>query len=170
MSLTLRNIALNMIYYAVVVVVLPGGLLLLERGLGFSERPLLPLRIAAGVVGVFGALLQIWCIVIFQRVGRGTPSPLFPPMRLVTRGPYRVVRNPMNIGELMVFLALAGWFASWFLLAYALGAAIAFHGFIKLWEEPRHAEKHGDEYARYRASVGRWIPRFVRDHDFRPLR
>src|SRR5678815_1015794 len=50
------------------------------------------------LIGTLGAALAFWCILTFASVGKGTPAPFDPPRRLVTRGPYRFVRNPMYIG------------------------------------------------------------------------
>ena len=158
MSLTAKNVALNLGYYAVTVALLPWALLVMERHLGIVWRPSLALRTLGALVGLIGAALQLWCIVLFQRVGGGTPSPALPPERLVVAGAYRWVRNPMNLGELLVLLALAAWFASSLLVAYAAAAWLAFHTFVAGWEEPRMARRFGDDYARYRQAVGRWIP------------
>jgi len=65
----------------------------------------------------------------------------------------------MNIGEVILFLALALWFASPLLLVYALLAAIAFHLFIAIYEEPQHLKRFGEEYSVYRAKANRWIPK-----------
>lgn len=159
MGLTLRNIVLNLLYYGVVVAILPYCLLSAERSLGLSQPAFPILRIASIAVGLFGALLQLWSIVVFQRVGGGTPSPPLPPKQLVIRGPYWLVRNPMNVGEIMVLLALSGWFGSAALIGYATAAALAFHIFIVRWEEPSHIARFGDDYRRYKARVNRWLPR-----------
>jgi protein-S-isoprenylcysteine O-methyltransferase Ste14 len=159
MNLTFKNIAINAGYYALTVLVAPWGLLKVEVAAGVLRPPNGTLRGAALVVGFAGAALQGWCICLFQRLGRGTPSPVLPPVRFVTQGPYRWLRNPMNLGELAVFLALADWYASLALLAYTAFAGLAFHLFILWCEEPRLLQDFGHEYARYAASVNRWLPR-----------
>ena len=159
MSLTAKNIAINGGYYLATLALVPGALLVLEARLGVVHRPSLTLRSVAVATGLIGATLQAWSIVLFQRVGRGTPSPALPPAVLVIAGPYRWMRNPMNVGEVLLLLALAAWIASPLLLAYAAGAWLAFHAFVVRWEEPRLQGRFGEEYARYRRAVGRWLPR-----------
>ena len=158
MSLTLTNVGLNLIYYALTLVLLPGISLLLETYFAFIRRPFMTLRIASVALAIAGAALQLWCITVFQSTGKGTPSPALPPKRLVTDGPYKFVRNPMNIGELMLLLALAGWFASPLLFTYCVIAALAFHVFVLVWEEPEHRRQFGPTYVRYASSVNRWLP------------
>ena len=63
------------------------------------------LQVAGMVIGAAGGMVALWCVLTFAVIGRGTPAPFAPPRRLVTRGPYRFVRNPMYIG---IGLILAG--------------------------------------------------------------
>ena len=161
MSLTLRNALLNLVYYGLTVVLFPWTLLSLETYFGFVRHHSTVLRIGSVLFGVAGAALQLWSIFVFQSIGRGTPSPALAPERLVTKGPYKRVRNPMNIGELMVFLALGGWFGSPLLLGYTVVAALAFHSFIVVWEEPQLLGRFGKAHIQYRASVNRWLPRLA---------
>ena len=56
-----------------------------------------PLHVSGAIVLILGASLALWCVLLFAVVGRGTPLPFDPP-RLVVRGPYRLVRNPMALG------------------------------------------------------------------------
>lgn len=162
MTLTLRNVALNLLYYGLTVVLFPWIVLWLDTYFGFVRQLSASIRGASVVVGLAGAGLQFWCIFLFQSYGRGTPSPALAPIRLVTIGPYKCVRNPMNIGELLVFLSISGWFASPSLFAYSAVAALAFHGFVVLWEEPHHLSLFGEEYVRYRIRVNRWLPSLAR--------
>ncbi len=158
MGLTLKNILINAAYYALTVGLLPLAVLGVEEALGVPRRAGLGLQISGAILAACGAVLQAWCIVLFQRIGGGTPSPVYPTRRLVDRGPYRRVRNPMNLGELLVFLGLAAWFGSVLLLGYTLAAWAAFHALIVISEEPRHARVFPDAYPAYTAATRRWLP------------
>jgi protein-S-isoprenylcysteine O-methyltransferase Ste14 len=157
MNLTVSNIGLNVLYYGATLAGLPSAVLYAEDQLGLGRQGVAWLRIAAVVLAVIGIVLQLWCITLFQRLGRGTPSPLLPPRHLVLTGPYRWLRNPMNAGEVVVFLALAAWFGSRALVAYAVLALFVFHTFVVLYEEPRLARQFGDRYEAYRRHVARWM-------------
>src|SRR5262249_5759925 len=60
--------------------------------------PLGAARVAGMALVAIGAAGALWCILAFALLGRGPPAPFDPPRRLVVRGPYRYVRNPMYIG------------------------------------------------------------------------
>jgi protein-S-isoprenylcysteine O-methyltransferase Ste14 len=122
-----------------------------------------PLAWAAAVLGLLLALaglaLLIWTIVLFDRVGHGTLSPLNPTQALVLVGPYRHVRNPMFTGVLAILggeslITASPLLLAWFVLFWT-ALAIA----IPRVEEPRLAARFGPDYTRYRQHVPRWIPR-----------
>lgn len=121
--------------------------------------PVHPAGIALIVPGV---LLMAACFADFARRGRGTPAPVDPPVRLVIAGPYRLVRNPMYVGGLLILAGEAVLWASPRLLAYAAGFWLLTHLFVVAHEEPALAARFGDEYAAYRSAVPRWIPRKMR--------
>ena len=161
MTLLAKNVAINAIYYAATVILLPALLLRLESHLGL--RPWFHgSRLVAVVLAVSGIVLQAWCIALFHRRGRGTASPVVPTRVLVTIGPYSLIRNPLNVGEVLLFLSLAAWFGSLALVAYALLAWVAFHLFVVHYEEPQLARKFGSQHESYRALVNRWLPRIRR--------
>jgi len=62
-------------------------------------------QIVGMIVGSIGAVIALSCVFTFATLGKGTPAPFDPPRRLVIRGPYRFVRNPMYLGAA---LALGG--------------------------------------------------------------
>ena len=48
------------------------------------------------LAGIAGLGLAAGCLLTFVTVGKGTPAPFDPPRRLVNRGPYRLLRNPLS--------------------------------------------------------------------------
>ncbi len=78
-----------------------------------------------GVVPVtIGLLIYAWTAFDFAWTGRGTPAPIDPPRRLVVRGLYRYIRNPMYVGVLLVIVGEALMRRSWQTIEYALAVAI----------------------------------------------
>ncbi len=111
------------------------------------------------IVVVLGLSLALWCVLVFAVVGRGTPFPFDPPRRLVVRGPYRFVRNPMAIGVGSALIGAALFFASWRIAAVAGVFFLIIHLFVVLYEEPTLRRTFGDDYAAYCDAVRRWWPR-----------
>lgn len=111
------------------------------------------------VVGIAGGALALWCIVTFALVGRGTPAPFDPPRRLVIRGPYRYVRNPMYVGAALALCGAALFYRSVPLFGYAALFLLATHLFVVGYEEPTLGRQFGAEYDEYRTRVRRWLPR-----------
>lgn len=157
-GLLAANLAVNAIYYLVTVGFLPWLALALESWIGIERHPTWWLQAAGIAVGVPAVALQLWCMVLLHRQGEGTPSPIRPTRLLVTSGPYRIVRNPLNIGEVGLFLGLAAWFGSMALLVYAGLAWAAFHVFVVKQEEERNLAAFGAQYDLYRSQVNRWVP------------
>jgi protein-S-isoprenylcysteine O-methyltransferase Ste14 len=88
--------------------------------------------------------------------------PWAPPDRFVVRGTYRFVRNPMYVGVVALILGQALLLGRWILVAWAAAAAIIFHLFLVLHEEPGLRRRFGTEYDEYSRRVGRWAPRLRR--------
>ncbi len=127
------------------------------RGLN-GPLDVLPVVAGSALVAV-GSALVAWTIALFVREGRGTLAPWDPTSRLVVRGPYRHVRNPMISGVLFLLLGEAVLLGSipvlaWFGLVGAVNAI-----YLPLVEEPGLVRRYGVEYERYKASVPRWLPR-----------
>ena len=117
-----------------------------------------PQWVAAALIAQGAAILLV-CVYEFARRGRATPAPIDAPRVLVVSGLYRYVRNPMYVG---VTVALAGWallFESGGLALYGVCVFAGFNAFVILYEEQVLASRFGDDYHRYRSSVGRWLPR-----------
>jgi protein-S-isoprenylcysteine O-methyltransferase Ste14 len=122
-----------------------------------ATRVVLPVLGSALVC--LGLVLMVATIRLFMTVGQGTLAPWNPPKRLVVRGVYCHVRNPMISGVLSVVLGEAVLAASLPLLGMFALALIVNVVYIPLSEEPGLAKRFGDDYLTYKQNVPRWIPR-----------
>jgi protein-S-isoprenylcysteine O-methyltransferase Ste14 len=122
-----------------------------------------PADIVAPVLGAAlicaGLVLMFETISLLHSVGEGTLAPWDPTRRLVLRGPYRRVRNPMISGVLSILLGEAALLGSSELLFW-FGCVLAVNAlYLPLVEEPGLVRRFGEDYLAYRHSVPRWIPR-----------
>lgn len=115
-------------------------------------------QIAGMVIGTLGGVIAFWCIYIFITIGKGTPAPFDPPRRLVTRGPYQFVRNPMYIGAGLALIGAALFYESLSLLGYVGVLFVIVHSFVVLYEEPTLRRTFGNEYEEYCQKIRRWLP------------
>jgi len=116
-------------------------------------------RIVGGLLVAAGLAVLLDSFARFALVGRGTPAPIVPTERLVVSGLYRHVRNPMYLAVVSIVFGQALLFGSTTLLWYGALVWLAFHLFVRLYEEPTLRRRYGEQYDRYRASVRRWRPR-----------
>ena len=118
------------------------------------------LPVVAGIGSLALGLRLMWeTIGLFGRVGEGTLAPWDPTRKLVVRGPYRRVRNPMITGVGLVLLGESAILGSPSILAVFGFFALANFIYIPLIEEPGLVARFGTEYEDYRRAVPRWIPR-----------
>ena len=123
--------------------------------------PLPPWLGPLGVVCIaLGAVLVGTCVVLFVARGRGTPAPFDPPRQFVAAGPYRLVRNPMYVGGVLVLGGIGMWQRSPGILLLALVGMLAAHLFVTLVEEPGLARRFGDGYRECTRTVRRWLPKW----------
>jgi protein-S-isoprenylcysteine O-methyltransferase Ste14 len=122
-----------------------------------TTRVILPAL--GGVCVGSGLVLIVATARLFGSVGRGTLAPWDPPQRLVVRGVYRHVRNPMMTGALLVLLGEAALSACLPLLCWFAVAGIIYAVYIPLSEEPGLVRRFGEDYLTYKRNVPRWVPR-----------
>jgi protein-S-isoprenylcysteine O-methyltransferase Ste14 len=156
MSLVLRTLVYATAFVGFLLIYLP------VRVLAWSgiRRPAImgAPQIAGMIVGTLGAALAAWCVVSFISFGKGTPAPFDAPHRLVVRGPYRFLRNPMYAGAATAMAGAALFYGSLALLAYAATFLLAFGLFVIFYEEPTLRRKFGADYDDYCRHVRRWWP------------
>jgi len=109
-------------------------------------------------IGTLGGVIAFWCIFTFITIGKGTPAPFDPPRKLVTRGPYQFVRNPMYIGAGITLIGASLFYSSFAILGYVGVLIVIVHSFVVLYEEPTLRGTFGQEYEEYCRKVRRWLP------------
>ena len=113
------------------------------------------------VSGLLGLFLSLWTMTLFFRFGEGTAAPWAPPQRLVIKGPYRYVRNPMMIGVFMMLFAESLLLQSRQILIWLAISVAANLVYIPIFEEKGLKQRFGRDYLVYKRHVPRWIPRLT---------
>ncbi len=114
------------------------------------------------VFAALGGAIYFWCLWHFARTGMATPAPIDPPKRLVMRGLYRWVRNPMYLGVWSAVLGEALLYRSRNLLIYLVILMLLQYLFVRFYEEPALLRRFGEAYREYCRRVPRWVPRVPR--------
>jgi protein-S-isoprenylcysteine O-methyltransferase Ste14 len=118
----------------------------------------LAIQLAGLVVLVVGLVLFSASLRRFATEGDGTLAPWDPPRRLVIRGPYRFVRNPMISGLIFVLFGEALLLLSRDHAMWAATFLVINLIYIPLVEEPMMEARFGEDYREYCRHVGRIVP------------
>lgn len=106
-------------------------------------------------------MLSLACVFYFLKE-KGTPVPLCPPYTLITKGPYKYVRNPMLVGLFIQLFGYGLFFNSLSLFFIVAPVIILFCYFeLKLIEEPELEKRFGKEYSDYKKNVPMFIPKLL---------
>jgi protein-S-isoprenylcysteine O-methyltransferase Ste14 len=152
-----RTVTYAALFIGIVLVYLPARFLSWS---GIVEPATTGIPQVAGMIMVtIGTVIALWCVFTFVFIGKGTPAPFDPPRKLVIRGPYRFVRNPMYIGAGMTLAGAALFYESLSIFIYTCSFFLITHLFVVLYEEPTLRRTFGDEYEGYFGRVSRWLPR-----------
>jgi protein-S-isoprenylcysteine O-methyltransferase Ste14 len=106
-----------------------------------------------------GLTLVVRTVRLFATEGKGTLAPWDPPRRMVVRGPYRYVRNPMISGVMAILLGEVLLFGTLSVLVWFGVFVVVNATYIPLYEERSLDRRFGEDYADYRRAVPRWLPR-----------
>ena len=101
MTVALRSLLFTLCIPGSVTVWIP-WLILAHRAPG--EPVALPNRLTGGLLITAGAVLYFGCLWNFTFAGRGTPAVWDPPVVFVSKGPYRLVRNPMYLAIVAILM------------------------------------------------------------------
>jgi protein-S-isoprenylcysteine O-methyltransferase Ste14 len=124
--------------------------------LRIGQAPPSALLLLAGVVvTALGELLRLWGVHQIGAISRTRSSRLGP---LVASGPFAVVRNPLYVGNIALWIGFAltarlVWLAPAILLLLGL----EYHAIVR-WEERLLESRLGEAYREYVSRVPRWLP------------
>jgi protein-S-isoprenylcysteine O-methyltransferase Ste14 len=91
--------------------------------------------------------------------GAGTPFPYDKTNKLVCRGLYKWIRNPMAVTGLAQGASVGIMYGSVFVLFYVFCGGLIWQFLVRPIEEEMLAVQFGLEYRQYKSSVGLWIPK-----------
>jgi protein-S-isoprenylcysteine O-methyltransferase Ste14 len=119
-----------------------------------------PALVGAGVTLVaLGEAVRLWAVRHIGVISRTRRDRLGP---LVTSGPFALVRNPLYLGNVGLWVGFALCAnAPWLAPVFAAILAFEYHAIVR-WEERLLEERLGERYRAYAAEVPRWIPLFGR--------
>ena len=140
---------------------IPAALAILTLRLG--EAPPSALLMGAGVaITVIGELIRLWGVHHIGAISRTRSDRLGP---LVASGPFALLRNPLYVGNIALWVGFAltarlVWLAPIILCLLAL----EYHAIVR-WEEALLESRLGQAYRDYAAQVPRWLPMLFNRRD-----
>src|SRR5262245_7999430 len=107
-------------------------------------------------LAALGVAFGVWPVVLFRRA-RTTIIPFQESSALITDGPYRLTRNPIYLG--MVLLLIAGSVFAGSLSPFAVipGFIVIIQRFFISTEEAMLVQRFPAQYTAYSAKVRRWL-------------
>ena len=81
---------------------------------------------------------------------------------LTTTGPYKFIRNPLYIGNIMIGISVTIISELLWLIPVTLFWCIGTYSIVIRYEEARLLNRYGDAYRRYLLEVPRWFPKMAR--------
>lgn len=132
--------------------------IVLQPVTGWLALPLPPwLRALGGAaLALAGAAVVLSAQTWFKRTGQH-PAPWKPSPELLVQGIYRYTRNPMYLGMTLFQVGLSFAFANGWIAALAPLALLIVHFTAVRAEEAYLAERFGESYLRYKATVRRYL-------------
>jgi len=140
---------------------LPAALAILTLRVG--EAPPSAALVGTGIaITVLGELIRLWGVHHIGAISRTRSERLGP---LVASGPFALLRNPLYVGNigLWVGFALTARLV-WLAAAIFVLLAAEYHAIVR-WEEALLESRLGQAYLDYAARVPRWIPRMNRGEE-----
>ncbi len=149
------------VVWTLILFVFPALIWRVETKLGIPQFAFPFQKILAVIIFCGISLAGISGAVTMAKIGRGTPLPMDTASKLVVRGIYSFVRNPMAISGIGQGLAVGLFLGSPLVLLYALMGGLIWQWIFRPLEEDDLREAFGAAYDDYRENVRCWIPRLT---------
>ncbi len=108
------------------------------------------------IIEIAGVALGIWALVVMGWRNMNITPTVKAGARLVTEGPYRIIRHPMYAAVLLVAWPLI--IGQYSLFRFAAGVILTIDLVLKLFYEESLLKNHFPEYAVYMKTTYRLIP------------
>ena len=103
-----------------------------------------------------GEAIRLWAVHHIGAISRTRSDRLGP---LIATGPFASVRNPLYLGNILLWLGFAvSAHLLWLAPIILILLAFEYHAIVR-WEETLLSERLGEPYRRYMQRVPRWLPR-----------
>lgn len=133
---------------------------LLDRQLGWPPLSFGVLNLLVGVAFLIpGLIFAFWSIYAQLTRARGTPLPMLPTQELLVDGPFRLCRNPMTLGTILMYLGVSFLVGSVASIVFVLVLAILLVTYLKVIEEEELEARFGESYRAYKANTPFILPR-----------
>ncbi len=107
-----------------------------------------------------GAALAIWCTILMNFFGEGTPFVNSAPRKILTRNVYSYVRHPMMWSLLFVIFGEALMYGQPILFVWLIALARILRLIVSNYEEPQLERRFGESWTEYCQKVPCWFPNF----------
>jgi protein-S-isoprenylcysteine O-methyltransferase Ste14 len=114
------------------------------------------LVLAGAIFVAVGEAIRLWGVRHIGAISRTRSDRLGP---LVATGPFSLVRNPLYVGNVALWVGFAvSARLAWLAPIFVAILAFEYHAIVR-WEERLLERRLGDPYLAYVAQVPRWMPR-----------
>jgi protein-S-isoprenylcysteine O-methyltransferase Ste14 len=155
----LKTLGQVVVFWSILLFVAPCLITVIEGRLGLERFSFAYQRPLATFFFVTFGIVGLWSGLVMAHFGQGTPLPLDSPRRLVVRGPYAFVRNPMAIASFGPGFAVALWWGSLLVFAYVMAGVWTWQYLARPLEEENMRGLFGQDFEQYSSEVPCWWPR-----------
>jgi protein-S-isoprenylcysteine O-methyltransferase Ste14 len=100
-----------------------------------------------------GIFFALWSIYAQMARARGTPLPMVPTQELLIDGPFKLCRNPMTLGTILMYLGISILVGSITSTLFVVILAALLLAYLKGIEETELEARFGQAYRDYKAST-----------------